>query len=39
MEVVKTVPVYQSLLVEQAERLDKRAYPVIGSTPVDCMAD
>ena len=39
MEVVKTVPVYQSLLVEQSERLDKRAYPVIGSNPADCMAD
>ena len=39
MEVVKTVPVYQSLLVEQSERLDKRTYPVIGSNPADCMAD
>ena len=39
MEVVKTVPVYQSLLVEQSERLDKRAYPVIGSNPADCIAD
>ena len=39
MEVVKTVSVYQSLLVEQSERLDKRAYPIIGSNPADCMAD
>ena len=39
MEVVKTVPVYQSILVKQAERLGKKAYPVIGSTPADCMAD
>lgn len=33
MEVVKTTPVYQNLLVEQAGRLKKKAYPVIGSTP------
>lgn len=39
MEVVKTVPVYQSILVKQAERLGKKTYPVIGSTPADCMAD
>ena len=39
MEVVKTVPVYKRMLVEQSERLDKRAYPVIGSNPADCMAD
>lgn len=39
MEMVKTVPVYQSLLVEQSERLDKRVYPVIGSNPADCMTD
>ncbi|EFI39618.1 TraA [Bacteroides sp. 3_1_23] len=38
MEVVKTTPVYQNLLVEQAGRLKKKAYPVIGSTPADCMA-
>ena len=39
MEVLKTDHDYQSLLVEQSERLDKRAYPVIGSNPADCMAD
>jgi len=39
MEVVKTVPVYQSLLVEQSERLGKRGYPRIGRNPADCMAD
>ena len=39
MEVVKTTPVYQNLLVEQAGRLKKKAYPVIGSTPADCMTD
>ena len=39
MEVVKTTPVYQNLLVEQAGRLKKKAYPVIGSTPPDCMTD
>ena len=39
MEVVKTTLVYQNLLVEQAGRLKKRAYPVIGSTPVSGMAD
>lgn len=39
MEVVKTTPVYQNLLVEQAGRLKKKAYPVIGSTPANCMAD
>lgn len=38
MEVVKTTPVYQNLLIEQAGRLKKKAYPVIGSTPADCMA-
>jgi hypothetical protein len=39
MEVVKTTPVYQNLLVEQAGRLKKKAYPVIDSTPADCMTD
>ena len=39
MEVVKTTPVYQNLLVEQAGRLKKKAYPVIGSTPAGGMAD
>ena len=39
MEVVKTTLVYQNLLVEQAGRLKKKAYPVIGSNPADCMAD
>ena len=39
MEVVKTTPVYQNLLVERAGRLKKKAYPVIGSTPADCMTD
>lgn len=39
MEVVKTTPVYQNLLIEQAGRLKKKAYPVIGSTPANCMAD
>lgn len=39
MEVVKTTPVYQNLLVEQAGQLKKKAYPVIGSTPANCMAD
>ncbi|KAB5474559.1 conjugal transfer protein [Bacteroides fragilis] len=39
MEVVKTTPVYQNLLVEQAGRLKKKAYPVIGSTPGSGMAD
>ena len=39
MEVVKTTPVYQNLLVEQAGRLKKKAYPVMGSTPADCMTD
>ncbi|KAB6147161.1 conjugal transfer protein [Bacteroides xylanisolvens] len=39
MEVVKTTLVYQNLLVEQAGRLKKKAYPVIGSTPADCMTD
>ena len=43
MEVVKTTPVYQNLLVEQAGRLKKKAYPVMGSTLVcvaaDCMTD
>ena len=38
MEVVKTTPV-QNLLVEQAGRLKKKAYPVIGSTPAGGMAD
>jgi conserved protein found in conjugate transposon len=36
---VKTTPVYQNLLVEQTGRLKKKAYPVIGSTPPDCMTD
>ena len=36
---VKTTPVYQNLLVEQVGRLKKKAYPVIGSTPADCMTD
>ena len=39
MEVVKTTPVYQNLLVEHAGRLKKKAYPVIGSTPAGGMAD
>lgn len=39
MEVVKTTAVYQNLLVEQAGRLKKKVYPVIGSTPANCMAD
>ena len=39
MEVVKTTPFYQNLLVEQAGRLKKKAYPVIGSTPANGMAD
>jgi hypothetical protein len=39
MEVVKTTPVYQNLLVEQAGRLKKKAYPVMGSAPADCMTD
>ncbi len=39
MEVVKTTPVYQNLLVEQAGQLKKKAYPVMGSTPADCMTD
>lgn len=39
MEVVKTTPVYLNLLVEQAGRLKKKAYPVMGSTPADCMTD
>ena len=39
MEVVKTTPVYQNLLVEQAGQLKRKAYPVIGSTPAACMAD
>ena len=39
MEVVKTTPVYQNLLIEQATRLNKKAYPVIGSNPADCMTD
>ena len=39
MEVVKTTLVYQNLLVEQAGRLKKKAYPGIGSNPADCMAD
>ena len=39
MEVVKTTPVYQNLLVEQTGRLKKKAYPVIGSTPASGMVD
>ena len=39
MEVVRTTAVYQNLLVEQAGRLKKKASPVIGSTPANCMAD
>ena len=38
-EVLKTTPVYKNLLVEQAGRLKKKAYPVIGSTPAGGMAD
>lgn len=38
MEVVKATPVYQNLLVEQSARLGKKAYPVIGSTPAECLA-
>lgn len=39
MEVVKATPFYQNLLVEQSGRLKKKAYPVIGSTPANCMTD
>ncbi|OUO03210.1 conjugal transfer protein TraA [Bacteroides clarus] len=39
MEVVRITAVYQNRLVEQAGRLKKKAYPVIGSTPANCMAD
>ena len=39
MEVVKATPFYQNLLVEQSGRLKKKAYPVISSTPANCMAD
>lgn len=39
MEVVKATPFYQNLLVEQSGRLKKKAYPVISSTPANCMTD
>ena len=39
MEVVKTTPVYQNLLVEQAGRLKKKAYPGIVSNQADFMTD
>ena len=39
MDVVQATPIYQNLLVEQSTRLDKGAYPFIGSTPATCLAD
>lgn len=39
MDVVQATPVYQNLLVEQSKQLGKAAYPLIGSTPANCLKD
>lgn len=39
MDVVKAVPAFQTMLVEQAEQLKKKAYPVIASNPSRCLKD